>query len=284
MVTKAKAGKPQEAPQAVAFLVPISQGSSLYLAAGSEEQRDEWFNLLGHFSDSDRRKGPAPTGKILSPRAEGLGGGTQVVDEIGWTDLPMPGPKPAPTTAKPEMPGTLKPILKSKPSAAGGAPVPAIRIPRRIPQDPMEACGDSTRRSSIRFSDEVERREFAVSRAEPVPHNLRAHESRRKPPVLVATAKTASGQPAPEFAITYLISFSVVAVVVVVVAFALAVAVAAEAKLSKAEHSRCRFVCRPAPPPARGHRERWCSPQLSARPQLRQAEPWFLFFCSHRSV
>ncbi|CAE7204372.1 Ankrd28, partial [Symbiodinium necroappetens] len=108
-----------------------NKGSSLFLAAGSEEQRDEWFNLLGHFSDPDRRKGPPPAvGKILSPRAEGLGG-TQVVDEIGPTDIPMPGPKPSHKEA--DSAGVLKPILKSKPSTTTNAPVPAIRIPRRMP-------------------------------------------------------------------------------------------------------------------------------------------------------
>lgn len=140
-------------------------GQEVFLAAGSEEQRDEWFYLLGHFADADRRQQPPPKSTSLetSPRT---GGGTHVVDVIEPADIPMP---------KPEK--TLKPILKSKPMLTSG-PVPAIRIPRRLPMDPMEAL-TSTRRSSIRFDDAVERREFTVSKAEPVPHKMRAHESRK---------------------------------------------------------------------------------------------------------
>ena len=161
----------------------------VFLAAGSDEQRDEWFNLLGHFADKDRRKGPLPkSAAILSPRT---GGGTEVVDAIKPAEIPM-------VVTQKEPPGkTLKPILKTKPSQTSSAPVPAIRIPRRMPNDPMEASGESTRRSSIRFSDDVEKLEFAVLRADPVPQNMRAHESRRQPAVSTGsiTARTADGQP-----------------------------------------------------------------------------------------
>lgn len=189
-----------EAARPFAFTV-VSGGKELFLAAGSEEQRDEWFNLLGHFADPDRRKGPLPKSSIVSPRS----GGTQVVDSIGPADIPMVPPavkepvkvipsQQATTTVMTRDPDkTLKPILKTKPSPMDPGKVPAIRIPRRLPNDPMEACGDSTRRSSIRFSDDVEKREFPVARAEPVPSSMRAHESRKKPAMGV-TARTADGQ------------------------------------------------------------------------------------------
>ena len=175
-------------------------GKEVFLAAGSEEQRDEWFNLLGHFADADRRKGPLPKSNIVSPRT----GGTQVVDSIGPADIPMVQPVKDPVkVVQPVQPSqpreqdptkTLKPILKTKPSHFEPGKVPAIRIPRHFPNDPMEACGDSTRRSSIRFSDDVERREFSVNRAEPVPANMRAHESRRKPAMGTVKARTQDGQ------------------------------------------------------------------------------------------
>ncbi|CAK9047275.1 unnamed protein product [Durusdinium trenchii] len=167
-----------EAVRPFAFALSTG-GKQVCLAAGSEEQRDEWFNLLGHFADADRRKGPLPkSAAILSPRTSG--GGTQVVDAISAADVPIV----IQTKKAIEEEKTLKPILKTKPSQPSSSPVPAIRIPRRMPADPMEASGlTSTRRSSIRFSDEVEKREFAVQRADPVPQNLRAHESRRKPQI-----------------------------------------------------------------------------------------------------
>lgn len=173
----------------------VTGGKELFLAAGSEEQRDEWFNLLGHFADADRRKGPLPKSSIVSPRS----GGTQVVDAIGLTDIPMRPTVKDPVKVQPSQgtrdpAKTLKPILKTRPSQMESGKVPAIRIPRRLPNDPMEACGDSTRRSSIRFNDDVERREFQVSRADPVPANMRAHESRKKPSLGTVKARTGDGQ------------------------------------------------------------------------------------------
>ena len=175
----------EEAARPFAFTL-LTGGKELFLAAGSEEQRDEWFNLLGHFADPDRRKGPLPKSNIVSPRT----GGTQVVDAIGPTDIPMVRPKDQQGSQGGHDPAkTLKPILKTRPSPMDSGKVPAIRIPRRLPQDPMEAIS-STRRSSIRFSDDVERREFAVTRADPVPANLRAHESRKKPSLGTVQAST----------------------------------------------------------------------------------------------
>eukprot|EP00931_Biecheleriopsis_adriatica_P109011 TRINITY_DN8327_c0_g5_i1.p1 TRINITY_DN8327_c0_g5~~TRINITY_DN8327_c0_g5_i1.p1 ORF type:complete len:2069 (-),score=443.97 TRINITY_DN8327_c0_g5_i1:251-6457(-) len=164
----------------------------LELAAGSDEQRDEWFNLFGHFADADRRQGAAPKSGELSPRvplpetdSKPLAG-TAVADPIEVASIApessiktVPLSKPKASEARTS---SLRPILKSKASTSG--PVPAIRIPRRpLSDDPMEVGTESSRRSSIRFSAEVEKQEFVVSRAEPIPANLRAHESRKKPVV-----------------------------------------------------------------------------------------------------
>ena len=135
-------------------------------------------------------KGHSPRA-ALSPRA--------VVDAIGLTDIPMRPTVKDPVKVQPSQgtrdpAKTLKPILKTRPSQMESGKVPAIRIPRRLPNDPMEACGDSTRRSSIRFNDDVERREFQVSRADPVPANMRAHESRKKPSLGTVKARTGDGQ------------------------------------------------------------------------------------------
>lgn len=132
-----------EAARPFAFTL-VTGGKELFLAAGSEEQRDEWFNLLGHFADADRRKGPLPKSSIVSPRS----GGTQVVDAIGLTDIPMRPTVKDPVKVQPSQgtrdpAKTLKPILKTRPSQMESGKVPAIRIPRRLPNDPMEACGDS---------------------------------------------------------------------------------------------------------------------------------------------
>ncbi|CAJ1351741.1 unnamed protein product, partial [Effrenium voratum] len=106
------------------FAFKVACGKDLFLAAGSEEQRDEWFNLVGHFADADRRKGRIPpSDKILTPRADA--GGTHVVDAIEPTDIQFAdakGPKPA--IKPPSQPA--KHVIEAGPrEAARKAPLPA---------------------------------------------------------------------------------------------------------------------------------------------------------------
>lgn len=214
-----------EAARPFAFVVSAGPGPNaqqLQLAAGSEEQRDEWFRLFGHFADATKRKGPAPkSDKVLSPRvlepprnlpaAGATNASFSSSKEVTLTSANVPasasnGGYPSlqktlqeetlAATCAPPRPPTfkhamdvppanlarppLKPILKTRAvEAVKTATVPAIRIPRGLHDDPMEAVS-SSRRTSIRFSSNVEKREFPVARAEPVPLSLRAHESRRK--------------------------------------------------------------------------------------------------------
>ncbi|CAE8593971.1 unnamed protein product [Polarella glacialis] len=216
----------EEAARPFAFSVAAGPNgrtaTRLHLAAGSEEQRDEWFRLFGHFADADLREGPPPRSeKVLSPRvvepsspalsAPLAQATSQTSASAGYPARGQPlqpellKPQPATFTnanavnASNSSPSSvlrslpLKPILKSKPTHPGTHFVPAIRIPARISDDPMEASSCS-RRTSIRFSNDVERREFPVERAKPVPLGLRAHESRRKAAVTMGT----QDRPAPE--------------------------------------------------------------------------------------
>ncbi|CAK0803064.1 unnamed protein product, partial [Prorocentrum cordatum] len=222
-----------EAARPFAFTItsgPDSSGQSLQLAAGSEEQRDEWFMLFKHFADPVMRKGPAPKSeRILSPRVAPLPAAAQqaanLMQDIQMVEPPPGQASPAPTWSEPlkppklmttgpsatsplttsatfpatrkgfisaldtndeggaMAPRPLKPCLKPRPppaAAAAGPAVPAIRIPKRSGIQAMEA-ENSTRRTSIRFNDHVDKSVFEVARAEPVPVALRAHESRRKP-------------------------------------------------------------------------------------------------------
>lgn len=74
---------------------------------------------------------------------------------------------------------TLKSILKSR-------AVPPLQLPQDLTNQPVESCGISSTRSSVRFSPHVEQQEFEVTRAVPVPASLRAHGGGRRTPKVTA--------------------------------------------------------------------------------------------------
>eukprot|EP00930_Biecheleria_cincta_P026043 TRINITY_DN18424_c0_g1_i1.p1 TRINITY_DN18424_c0_g1~~TRINITY_DN18424_c0_g1_i1.p1 ORF type:complete len:615 (-),score=112.26 TRINITY_DN18424_c0_g1_i1:115-1959(-) len=74
---------------------------------------------------------------------------------------------------------TLKSILKSR-------AVPPLQLPQGLHSQPVESCGPSSTRSSVRFSPHVEQQEFEVTRAVPVPASLRAHGGGRRTPKITA--------------------------------------------------------------------------------------------------
>jgi hypothetical protein len=140
----------------------------IQLAAGSEEQREEWLSLFEHFADAVKSQGPAPrSDKMMTPRAiesqlpfgtylppqtaDAITGpsGTAVADAITFeapvkppTSVPLKSAPPtSPTGVKmpgkvpreeppASPPGGKKPALSAIDLPAGGQSAPALPPPR----------------------------------------------------------------------------------------------------------------------------------------------------------
>jgi len=199
--------------------------TGLVLAAGSQEQRDEWLALLQHFANAAnatqqpprtqqmpmkqakvvlqgplRVTKPSPLAPPLQPRRPML---LAKASEEQIAGQPPPR-KPAFTAIAVPMEegvtddrGTLlKPILKR--TQDPNARVPVISLPRNSDEEPMEALRSSGRQPSLRFSDKVERREFEIfGKARPTAEALQAERGKRRTSIPKAKPGPTQGMTAP---------------------------------------------------------------------------------------